>query len=332
MTHLTGFCTPGNPPASHGHCSGSYTRGPTYPDRVACECECHEVRVPEPSSVGVPGFHEGIPEADYHADRTSLSHSGVKTILQAPAIFRHQQDHPVTKRVFDLGSAAHRLVLGAGEPIVVVERTDTKTGEVTEAEDYKTPSARAHAEQIRAEHGIPLLRKEYDAVQAMADVLSSHSAAMELLSVGTPEVSAYAPDEATGVLRRCRYDWLGPSILTDYKTAESADPFAFGRKAADYGYHIQAAWYLDVAADLGHPAEAFAFVVQAKTPPYLVTVIELVPAAIQRGRDLAARGLQMYRDCTEAGLWPGYVPDDTKSVVVNLPEWAYTDRELETSS
>ena len=41
MTHLTGFCTPGNPPASHGHCSGSYTRGPTYPDRVACECGCH---------------------------------------------------------------------------------------------------------------------------------------------------------------------------------------------------------------------------------------------------------------------------------------------------
>ena len=40
-THLTGFCTPGNPPASHGHCSGSYTRGPTYPDRVACECGCH---------------------------------------------------------------------------------------------------------------------------------------------------------------------------------------------------------------------------------------------------------------------------------------------------
>ena len=41
MTHLTGFCTPGNPPTSHDHCSGSYTRGPAYPDRVVCECGCH---------------------------------------------------------------------------------------------------------------------------------------------------------------------------------------------------------------------------------------------------------------------------------------------------
>ena len=43
------------------------------------------------------GFHEAIPEAEYHADRDSLSVSGAKTLLKAPAIFRHQQDHPVHK-------------------------------------------------------------------------------------------------------------------------------------------------------------------------------------------------------------------------------------------
>jgi hypothetical protein len=164
----------------------------------------------------------------------------------------------------------------------------------------------------------------------MADVLSSHALAMQLLSDGKPEVSAFALDEATGVLRRGRFDWLGSTILTDYKTAASAEPGAFAGSAAKFGYHMQAGWYLDLARDLGHPAEAFAFIVQEKEAPYLVSVIELDEAAVNRGRELNRRALEVFRDCTESNLWPGYVADGGFARV-SLPRWAFYDNNQETA-
>jgi hypothetical protein len=93
---------------------------------------------------------------------------------------------------------------------------------------------------------------------------------------------------------------------------------------------MQAAWYLDLARDLGHPAEAFAFIVQEKTAPYLVSVVELDRAAVDRGRELNQRALERFRDCRDADLWPGYIQDDT-FVTVPLPRWAHYDNDLETA-
>ncbi len=97
----------------------------------------------------------------------------------------------------------------------------------------------------------------------MAERLSEHRLAMQLLGAGEPEVSAYAVDEATGVTARGRFDWLGPAVLTDYKTTpqrRSARPIGRYGAIKKWGYDKQAAWYTDLARDLGHPASAFAFI------------------------------------------------------------------------
>lgn len=257
-----------------------------------------------------PGFYPDIPEAEYHADRGSLSVSGAKTLLKAPALFKWQQDHPVHKDAFDFGTAAHALVLGVGaavEPIV--------------ADSWRSKAAQEQRDAARAEGRVPLLVQDWKRVQEMADALSSHRLAMRLLSEGQPEVSAYCEDGLTGVMRRGRFDWLGPSILTDYKTAASAEPNAFVRAAANFGYHMQAAWYRDLAHDLGHPADAFAFIVQEKEAPYLVTVIELPSDLVTFGAVRNQRALERFRDCTESGIWPGYVSDDTFATP-SAPAWA----------
>lgn len=261
------------------------------------------------------GFVDDLDEATYHAHPTSLSVSGAKVMLKAPALYRWQQDHPVHKDVFDLGSAAHKLVLGVGAEIVEVE-----------ADSWRTKDAKEAKEAARAEGKIPLLTADHERVKAMADALASHRLAMRLLSEGRPEVSAFAVDEATGVLRRGRFDWLGETILTDYKTCACAEPLAFVKAAANFGYHMQAAWYSDLATDLGHPAQAFAFIAQEKEPPYLVTVIELPPELVSIGRDRNRRALERFRDCTESGIWPGYVPDDTFAQPP-APRWALYDQE-----
>lgn len=262
---------------------------------------------PKPSPAG---FLDDVPEADYHADQTSLSVSGAKLMLKAPALFRWQQDHPVHKDVFDFGSAAHRLVLGVGQDIASVA-----------APDWRTKVAQERRDALRENGFIPLLQKDYDRVVAMAYELKQHRLAMRLLSDGKAEVSAYAEHEPTGVTRRGRFDWLGTTILSDYKTAATAEPAAFVRAAVNYGYHMQHAWYLDLARDLGHPAKAFAFIVQEKEPPYLVTVIELPPELVDVGRARNTRALERFRDCTETDRWPGYVPDD-QFAQPDAPSWA----------
>lgn len=267
-----------------------------------------------------PGFYDGV---GYHSDPESLSVSGAKTLLKAPALFKWQRDHPAPpKDIFDFGTAAHALVLGVGCELVVHE---------CDAEKVKSPkSTAAWKEQqakVRAAGNVLLLPEEHAAVVAMADRLAEHETATRLLSEGRPEVLAYCPDEATGVMRRGWFDWLGPAILTDYKTAASVEPWAFAGAVAKYGYHMQAAWYLDLARDLGHPAEAFAFICQEKTAPYLVEVYDLDADAIARGRELNRRALERFRDCRESGIWPGYT--GRPFTTLSLPRWAHYDNDLE---
>ncbi len=273
-------------------------------------CEHGEVACPECGHDSVcarcdgavdltPGFHSDVPEIAYHSDTVSLSVSGAKLLLKAPALYRWRLDHPEHKDVFDIGHAAHALVLGVGAKIRVVY-----------AEDWRSKDAREEREDARANGETPLLDKDHRRVQEMADALSGHQLAMRLLSEGQPEVSAYALDEPTGVMRRGRFDWLGPTILTDYKSSFTSEPAAFVKAASNFGYHMQAAWYSDLARDLGHPSKAFAFITQEKEAPYLVTVIELPPELVDVGRRRNRAALERFRDCTETNLWPGYVPDD----------------------
>jgi PDDEXK-like domain of unknown function (DUF3799) len=272
-----------------------------------------------------------LDEAEYHR-HPALSQSGAKTLLISPALYAWERANPTPRKVFEEGSAAHTLVLGVGpEPVVIMREIRDKKGgllEVIEATDLRSQSAQEHQDAIRKAGGIPVLRTTMDHVTAMADRLSSHTLAMRLLSEGQAEVSIFATDPATGVELRGRLDWLGATVATDYKTTQSKHPGAFGKAAFDYGYHQQAAWYLDLLEAVGHPRQAFAFIVQSKTPPYDVFVTELHPDAIALGRARNRQAIERFRDCRDSGLWPAAVRDDTY-LITNLPRWAYMETELE---
>ncbi len=271
------------------------------------------------------GLHPGIDEAEYHAHPGSLSVSGAKVLLKAPALYRWQQDHPVHRDVFDFGSAAHALVLGRGMESIYVAPYDDWTrrkgpeGGVAYTTDEK---------RIGQEDGLSvILPKEWQVVCDMADALSSHRLAMRLLSDGEPEVSAFCIDEPTGVMRRSRIDWLGATYIADFKTTADSDPTVLGASGAKWGYEMQAAWYLDIARDLGHPADAFGFIFQMKEPPYLVSVVEFDDDSIERGRRRNRRALQIYRDCAESGLWPGFQADG-EITTIRVPNWALREENI----
>ena len=271
-----------------------------------------------------PGVYD-LPEDAYHADPVpggSLSVSGAKKLLppSCPAKFAYERENPpAPSSAMELGTAAHKLVLGTGQELAVID-----------ARDWRTNKARDAAGAARAEGKVPLLTAEHEQVQAMAKAISGHPLASALLCHGDvePEQSMFWPDPAYGIWRRARLDAArqpgsGRLIITDYKTAASAEPGKFAKAVYDYRYHMQAAWYLDAAAAcLGEHDAAFLFVAQEKTAPYLTGVYGLDQDSLDLGRAMNERAMERYRDCTESGIWPGYQPDGVG--YLSLPPWAYT--------
>lgn len=268
------------------------------------------------------GVYDGIPDTVYHSDKNSLSSSGARALLKSPAKFRHQQDHgSETNDAFDFGHAAHTLVLGIGAPIAVIPDDVLASNGAT-----STKAAKEFIANARTEGNVPLKAEDAARVHQMAEAIRSHPLASILFTGGTPEQSLYWKDETTGVWLRARPDQLpdpgrGRLIITDYKTAVSADPGKFAKSCLDYGYHQQHPWYVDAVIELGlHDDPAFIFVVQEKTAPYLVSICQLDEDAVTLGRQLNRQAIDLFAECRATDTWPGY-GDDIHQIA--LPPYAF---------
>lgn len=274
----------------------------------------------------------GLDEAEYHADPVkggSLSYSGAKKLLSegGPALYKYERDNPPEPSAeMDLGTAAHRLVLGVGAELVEIH-----------ADNWRKDATKDEAERARNAGKLPLLSKDMRTVEAMAAKLREHKWANNLLSQGgQPEASAFWQDPDTNLWWRCRWDRMpepGPRrrpILVDYKTTDKggAAPKKFSKAIADFRYYLQAAVYTAgyncmFGMETGVPA-AFALIAQERVAPYRVAVYELHPDAIAKGRKDMQRAMAIYAECTETGTWPGYEPDPQ---VIDLPYWFYRDED-----
>jgi len=251
-----------------------------------------------------PGLHKGIPAADYHA-APGLSHSGARLILDTPARYHYERTHPTPPTdAMEEGTCLHSLVL---EGETVWDVVDGGRG-VTERKAA-----------VRAAGRIPLSADRAAVITGMADALAAHPEASDVLATAPDrEISATVEDPTTGTLLRCRYDALAPLYAADVKTTRSIAEFDAGRPLVTYGYAMQAAWYLEVAALLGQPRDAFLFVLVEKDPPHLVAVRELDDDSLTYGRILMRRAVDLYAKCQATDTWPGPTPYQT----ISVPVWA----------
>ena len=254
------------------------------------------------------GIYHALPEPDYLADPDSISASGAKQLLKSPAHFKLP---PWYSEAADLGSAFHTETLGCGQEVVVVDAASWRGKDAAEAQ-----------RQARAEGKAPILAKDVPTVQAMARAVREHPTAGRLLEQpGHAEVSAFWRDDEWEVTRRCRVDYLTDNgINVDLKSCVSVDSHVIQRKVIDLGYDLSTAWYEDVLTGLDVDLTASALVFCEKTEPYRVRVVELGPDFIDRGRRLARKALEIYRDCTAADLWPAY--DNPDFTTIHPPAWA----------
>ncbi len=260
-----------------------------------------------------PGIYPGISNAEYHR-LEALGSTSLKTLAtRTPAHYKHDKLHPKSSAAFDLGSAAHSLILEQDESGVVVIDVDAKRGKV-----WTEP-----AEAAVLAGKIALTSREWVQVKAMRNSVMRHPLAGALFTGHKAEQSIFWEED--GLMLKCRPDAWQPGALIDLKTARDANPNEFGKTAHEYGYHQSAAHYIDgVKAATGEELP-FHFVLVEKTAPYLVSVVELDIEAINIGRQLNDRAKRIYRECAESNTWPGYPTAD----LISLPMWAiYKSEEL----
>ncbi|GHJ04730.1 hypothetical protein TPA0906_65950 [Streptomyces olivaceus] len=267
--------------------------------------------------VEAPKVIDGLSAEAYHADKTSISSSGLRALLApgCPAQFRYDRDNPQPpKKEFDLGHAAHLYVLGEGPEL-----------EVIDFPDWRKKDAQIQRDEAYLAGKVPLLTKDHDMVLAMAEAIRQHPIAGPLFTPGSgvAEQSIYWTDPATGVRCRCRPDWRRGPIVVDYKTIKDAAPDTISRAIKDRSYHQQDALYIDgvEAAGLAPDGARFVFVFQSKVAPYLVTVRELVDQDRDIGRARNQRALRIYADCESTGIWPDWTGPVTEIPQIGMPAW-----------
>jgi hypothetical protein len=261
-----------------------------------------------------PGVYD-IPADDYHADPIpggSLSSTGARKLLPpgCPALYHYEQGQQQTKqkRHLEFGTAVHTLAFGDGPGLVRID-----------ADNYKTTEARQAAEKARIRGDIPLLPAEMQQAQDMAAALLAHPQAGDLLTGGEAEQTYLWRDDETGIWCRARLDYVRPGEVIDLKTTQDVSLEAVIKAIHKWGYHQQRGWYVDgYRAIWGYEPE-FRFVFIAKTPPYLITVVEPDVTACLIGEARNRRARHIYAECQRTGHWPAY---DQQIWTVPLPAYA----------
>lgn len=250
-------------------------------------------------------------------DRPSLSASIANLLLaRSPlhAWHAHPKLNPAFERreedKFSLGQAAHAWFLEGREAF-----------DVCPFDSWRSQAAKEAKEFARENGRIPLLAQDAERVMEMCEALDYQTKSLGLFDrdAGTTE-QTIAWTEAE-VACRARLDWLANDrgAIHDLKTTKaSANPRAWSRIAWSIGVPVQAAFYRRAVQALGHEAPSFTYVVIEVEPPYCLSVVELDEESLAIGNAKVDRALEIWRDCLDSGVWPGYA---TEPYEIRPPAW-----------
>ncbi len=278
---------------------------------------------------------EQMTDDDYFAldavDQTSL-----KKMLVSPLAYSDYLtgEHGYSSAL-EFGKAAHSMVLGSGPQVVAKPNLRTKEGKALRDR---------LVEQYGADDIVWLSADDVEKVQAMRDMVGDFFTKLD----GQPEVAMIAADPDTGLLIKGKADWLpftpdpdGVLRIRDYKTTVKS-PDEFERSCWQYGYHIQAAFYMrlyrltmpEYKGPLG-----FEFVVQEKNPPFdwrvwrfdehSPIITELAEPKICKALKQIKSFRDLYPDPLEAmrGYGLSKVPQE-----IAFPDWRLVQEEEEIES
>lgn len=276
------------------------------------------------------GIHLNVPEAAYHADpcpEPSLSSGIARLLLRSPLHAMHA--HPRFNLAHeddgsgaaDDGTILHKMVLGRGSDVAVID-----------ADDWRTKAAKEARDAAREAGRVPVLAGRYGELEAAADAIHDAIATLPALAAmggdGQPEATMiWREPKFSGAWCRARVDWLpdAPTApLFDIKTTKlSADPREWQRRIVTT-YCMQASWYLRGARALGRRPADFVFLVAECDPPHGIATMACAPSLLAYADAECERALAIWERCMKAGTWPGYPPH---TAYVEAPPWLLMQQE-----
>jgi len=270
-----------------------------------------------------------IPEDKYHADpcdKPSLSAS-IATVLLGRSPHHAWLQHPklnpdytpIQRREFDVGTAAHALLLeGKDKKICILE-----------FDNFRTKDAQTQRDEAYANGLTPILAKEYVGIQRMVDVAKRFIEITELAGIfqrGKPEQTIIWKED-NGIWCRGRIDFLPDDhkVILDYKTTTNAEP-NYWIKAHSMDNIIQAAFYAQGLYKLFQVNTVPVFLVQENTPPYDCSLVALSESFLDIGRRKVERAVKLWAECLKSNRWDGY---NNQIHYAEPPQWALYEFEQE---
>lgn len=262
----------------------------------------------------------------YHQDPSptpSLSSSVAKVLVnKSPyhAWLAHPKLNPDYKpdesSTFDLGTAAHDLILEGGTArICVIDPQDYRSKPTKADPDGSIPKGwtnnaiREARDTARANGLTPILPWDNAIIRDMKEAAMRFVADSEIAGIfdgGKPEQTLIWKEN--GITCRGRLDWLTTdrSIILDYKSSASSEPRWFSRQIANMGYDFQAAFYLRGLHVCGYPNAKFLFLAQEVDPPHACSLHAIAPSMMAIAEERITRAIDLWRECLTANKWPAY--------------------------
>jgi exodeoxyribonuclease VIII len=243
--------------------------------------------------------------------RSYMSSSDIRRLLRSPAHYKNPSRMESPAMAF--GSLVHTFVL---EPHIAEARYRTKSDVDGRTKEGK--AVRDWEASLAAQQGIEFVnRADYDAATSIAASVRTHLGASALLASGLAEVSGTV-EGFCNVNVRIRPDYLTDGHIIDLKTTVDGRSDAFSRSVMTFGYHIQAAFYVDVAQALDGNKRDFYWVAVEKEAPFAVAVYKASDAMLEYGRTQYKRAIELYKECASLDLWPAYSQQIQQ---LELPNW-----------
>lgn len=200
------------------------------------------------------------------------------------------------------GSIIHKLLLGKGADVAVID-----------AADFRSKAAREDRDNALALGQIPIVAEKYAQLEAAARVIRQNIEALDGVGelTGVPEMAIeFLEDGNVGdVLCRCRLDLWQPdrARIVDIKKIANIEEKTITRQIFDYGYAMQDAAYTAAVEKL-YPALAgrveFLFLFVELEPPYSVVPKRLDGAFREIGDRQWKRAVALWEQCMLTGRWP----------------------------
>ena len=201
-----------------------------------------------------------------------------------------------------LGSAIHCAILEPerfGHDFAISPVCDRRTKEGKEI--FAAFESRSQGKTV-------ITNDQAEDVIAMKNAVMSHEIARMMLTGGEAEYSYYSIDKETNIAKKCRPDYIKNGSLIDLKTTQDASFEGFARQAGNLGYHLQAAYYVDVYNEAtGNAVDEFFFVCVENSAPFAVAVYRMDAFQLEAGRIAYRKALNKLADFYARGGNPNEV-------------------------